>query len=64
MVATHRPIPTTFQTPRPRSSPKSLQSEEGTQFFGKLNRNTLVLDDHVEVEDDQHRWLPFNVFTS
>ena len=42
---------------------ESLQSEEGTRFFGKLNRNILVLDDHVEVEDDQHRWVPFNVFS-
>jgi oxidase EvaA len=40
----------------------SRQSEDGTRFFGKLNRNILVLDDHVEVEDDQHRWLPFNLF--
>jgi oxidase EvaA len=42
---------------------ESLQSEEGTRFFGKLNRNILVLDDHVEVEDDQHRWMPFKLFS-
>lgn len=40
----------------------SLQSEQGTRFFGKLNRNILVLDDHVEVKYDQHCWIPFKLF--
>jgi oxidase EvaA len=40
----------------------SLQSEQGTRFFGKLNRNILVLDDRVEAKYDQHRWIPFALF--
>jgi oxidase EvaA len=40
----------------------SLQSEQGTRFFGKLNRNILVLDDHIEVKYDQHCWIPFKLF--
>lgn len=40
----------------------SLQSEQGTRFFGKLNRNILILDDHVEVKYDQHCWIPFKLF--
>ena len=40
----------------------SLQSEQGTRFFGKLNRNILVLDDHVEAKYDQHCWIPFHLF--
>jgi oxidase EvaA len=40
----------------------SRQSEDGTRFFGKLNRNILVIDDHIELEDEQHRWIPFNLF--
>jgi dTDP-4-dehydro-6-deoxy-alpha-D-glucopyranose 2,3-dehydratase len=37
----------------------SLQSEEGTRFLAKRNRNVVVLDDHAEAADDQHRWMPF-----
>ncbi|KIO49201.1 NDP-hexose 2,3-dehydratase family protein [Nitrosospira sp. NpAV] len=40
----------------------SLQSEQGTRFFGKLNRNILILDNHVEVKYDQHCWIPFKLF--
>jgi oxidase EvaA len=40
----------------------SLQSEQGTRFFGKLNRNILVLDDRIEAEYGQHRWIPFALF--
>jgi oxidase EvaA len=50
-----------FSSPLREIISDSLQSEEGTRFFGKLNRNILVLDDHVEVQDDQHRWVPFDV---
>ena len=32
------------------------------RFFGKLNRNILVLDDHVEAKYDQHCWIPFHLF--
>jgi oxidase EvaA len=40
----------------------SLQSEQGTRFFGKLNRNILVMDDRVEAKYGQHRWIPFALF--
>ena len=40
----------------------SLQSEQGTRFFGKLNRSILVMDDHVEARYDQHCWIPFQLF--
>ena len=40
----------------------SLQSEQGTRFFGKLNRSILVMDDHVEAQYDQHCWIPFQLF--
>lgn len=40
----------------------SLQSEQGTRFFGKLNRNILVLDDRIEAKHGQHRWIPFALF--
>jgi oxidase EvaA len=40
----------------------SLQSEQGMRFFGKLNRNILVLDDRVEAKYGQHRWIPLVLF--
>ena len=40
----------------------SLQSEQGTRFFGKLNRNVMILDDRVEAKYDQHCWIPFHLF--
>ncbi|MEO9061071.1 MAG: NDP-hexose 2,3-dehydratase family protein [Nitrosospira sp.] len=40
----------------------SLQSEQGTRFFGKLNRNIMVWDDHAEAKYDQHCWIPFQLF--
>ena len=41
----------------------SLQSEQGTRFFGKYNRNIVVDADHQYVELDSHtmtawRWIP------
>jgi dTDP-4-dehydro-6-deoxy-alpha-D-glucopyranose 2,3-dehydratase len=40
----------------------SPQSEQGTRFFGKLNRNIMILDNHVEAKYDQHCWIPFHLF--
>ena len=50
-----------FSSPSGEIVSDSLQSEEGTRFFGKLNQNILVLDDHMEAQDDQHRWAEYDV---
>lgn len=39
----------------------TLQSEQGSRFLGKLNRNVFVVDD-VEVEGPLHRWIPLELF--
>jgi oxidase EvaA len=41
----------------------SLQSEHGSRFAGKLNRNIVIVHDQAQVEDDQHRWMPFRLFS-
>jgi oxidase EvaA len=41
----------------------SLQSEQGSRFFGKLNRNVMILDNHTEAKYDQHCWIPFHLFS-
>jgi oxidase EvaA len=39
----------------------TLQSEHGSRFLGKLNRNILVID-NVDTNDLLHRWIPFELF--
>jgi len=40
----------------------SLQSEQGSRFYRKRNRNVVVRDDAAQLCDEQHRWLPVDVF--
>jgi oxidase EvaA len=40
----------------------SLQSEQGSRFLGKANRNILVLDQDAEAQNDLHRWVSFKLF--
>jgi oxidase EvaA len=37
----------------------SLQSEQGSRFLGKCNRNIMYVVDDAPEEDIQHRWMPF-----
>ncbi len=39
----------------------TLQSEQGSRFLGKLNRNILVIDD-VDVGTPLHRWISLELF--
>jgi oxidase EvaA len=39
----------------------TLQSEQGSRFLGKLNRNIFVVDD-VDVGDSLHRWISLELF--
>lgn len=39
----------------------TLQSEQGSRFLGKLNRNIFVVDD-VDVGDSLHRWVSLELF--
>jgi oxidase EvaA len=39
----------------------TLQSEHGSRFLGKLNRNVFVVDD-VDTDYSLHRWIPFELF--
>jgi dTDP-4-dehydro-6-deoxy-alpha-D-glucopyranose 2,3-dehydratase len=39
----------------------TLQSEQGSRFLGKLNRNIFVIDD-VDVNDSLHRWISLELF--
>jgi oxidase EvaA len=39
----------------------SRQSEQGSRFFHKHNRNLVVVSDTASIEDAQHRWLPFTL---
>lgn len=38
----------------------SLQSEQGTRFYGKFNRNCMVEIDSDIPESRNHRWIPFS----
>lgn len=40
----------------------SLQSEQGSRFWCKRNRNAVVLNNDAEVQLDTHRWLPLDYF--
>lgn len=41
----------------------TLQSEQGSRFLGKLNRNVFVVDD-ADTDDSLHRWIPLELFKS
>lgn len=51
-----------FESAAPKVLADSLQSEQGSKFLQKRNRNLLVRDDDAQIEGNAHDWVSFREF--